>query len=225
MPPPRTGRRWRRRAGTEERAGTRSGSPCPDLRLAGYNEPRMSATGRGDMHERGSIEYSRADDTADALCSPAPRRDERPMTTADRGEARSDRGAAAGSAGVRPARALRLSGERSLRYRDERSRFPRRVRAAASGPRHFRASYFGLLFALTDLLGRDVDLVETGAILQSLPPRAIANDRVLLLQLEALQTSVPTCGKPAIDWPISSRARPSWIIRPTRCYGPRSSDS
>jgi predicted nucleotidyltransferase len=40
--------------------------------------------------------------------------------------------------------------------------------------------YFGLLFALTDLLGRDVDLVEAGAIRNPYFLRAIAKDRVLL---------------------------------------------
>ncbi len=52
--------------------------PVPDLRLAGYNEPRMSATGRGEMHERGEIECSSsADDAATAPSPLAPRRDER----------------------------------------------------------------------------------------------------------------------------------------------------
>jgi predicted nucleotidyltransferase len=40
--------------------------------------------------------------------------------------------------------------------------------------------YFGLLFALTDLFGRDVDLVETGAIRNPYFLRAIAKDRVVL---------------------------------------------
>jgi uncharacterized protein len=40
--------------------------------------------------------------------------------------------------------------------------------------------YFGLLFALTDLFDRDVDLVETGAIRNPYFLRAIAKDRVVL---------------------------------------------
>jgi predicted nucleotidyltransferase len=40
--------------------------------------------------------------------------------------------------------------------------------------------YFGLLFALTDLFGRDVDLVELGAIRNPYFLRAIATDRVVL---------------------------------------------
>jgi predicted nucleotidyltransferase len=40
--------------------------------------------------------------------------------------------------------------------------------------------YFSLLFALTDLFGCDVDLVETGAIRNPYFRRAIATDRVLL---------------------------------------------
>jgi predicted nucleotidyltransferase len=40
--------------------------------------------------------------------------------------------------------------------------------------------YFGLLFALQDLFGRDVDLVETGAIRNPYFLQSIAKDRVLL---------------------------------------------
>jgi uncharacterized protein len=40
--------------------------------------------------------------------------------------------------------------------------------------------YFGLLFALTDLLGRNVDLVEADAVRNPYFLRAIAKDRVLL---------------------------------------------
>jgi predicted nucleotidyltransferase len=47
-------------------------------------------------------------------------------------------------------------------------------------PAEHSRCYFGLLFALADLLGRDVDLVETGAIRNPYFLRAIANDRVLL---------------------------------------------
>jgi uncharacterized protein len=47
-------------------------------------------------------------------------------------------------------------------------------------PAEHSRCYFGLLFALTDLFGRDVDLVETGAIRNPYFLRAIANDRVLL---------------------------------------------
>jgi predicted nucleotidyltransferase len=47
-------------------------------------------------------------------------------------------------------------------------------------PAEHSRCYFGLLFALTDLFGRDVDLVETGAIRNPYFLRAIANDRMLL---------------------------------------------
>jgi predicted nucleotidyltransferase len=40
--------------------------------------------------------------------------------------------------------------------------------------------YFGLLFALTDLFGREVDLVETSAIRNPYFLRAIAKDRVVV---------------------------------------------
>ena len=40
--------------------------------------------------------------------------------------------------------------------------------------------YFGLLFALQNLFGRNVDLVETAAIQNPYFLRSIANDRVLL---------------------------------------------
>lgn len=47
-------------------------------------------------------------------------------------------------------------------------------------PAEHAHSYFGLLFALTDLFGRDVNLVEAGAIRNPYFLRAIAKDRVLL---------------------------------------------
>jgi uncharacterized protein len=47
-------------------------------------------------------------------------------------------------------------------------------------PAEHARCYFGLLFALTDLFGRDVDLVEAGAIRNPYFLRAIAKDRVLL---------------------------------------------
>ena len=47
-------------------------------------------------------------------------------------------------------------------------------------PAEHSRCYFGLLFALTDLLGRGVDLVETGAIRNPYFLRAIAKDRVIL---------------------------------------------
>lgn len=40
--------------------------------------------------------------------------------------------------------------------------------------------YFGLLFALKDLFGREIDLVETGAIRNPYFLRSIAKDRVVL---------------------------------------------
>lgn len=47
-------------------------------------------------------------------------------------------------------------------------------------PAEHSRCYFGLLFALTDLFHREVDLVETGAIRNPYFLRAIANDRVLV---------------------------------------------
>ena len=47
-------------------------------------------------------------------------------------------------------------------------------------PAEHARCYFGLLFALTDLFGRDVDLVETSAIRNPYFLRAIAGDRMLL---------------------------------------------
>lgn len=47
-------------------------------------------------------------------------------------------------------------------------------------PAEHSRCYFGLLFALTDLLGRDVDLVETGAIRNPYFLQAIARDRIPL---------------------------------------------
>jgi uncharacterized protein len=47
-------------------------------------------------------------------------------------------------------------------------------------PAEHARCYFGLLFSLADLFGRDVDLVETGAIRNPYFLRAIARDRVLL---------------------------------------------
>jgi hypothetical protein len=47
-------------------------------------------------------------------------------------------------------------------------------------PAEHARCYFGLLFALTDLFGREVDLVETAAIRNPYFLRAIANDRVIL---------------------------------------------
>jgi uncharacterized protein len=47
-------------------------------------------------------------------------------------------------------------------------------------PAEHARCYFGLLFALTDLFGRDVDLVEAGAIRNPYFLRAIAKGRVPL---------------------------------------------
>jgi predicted nucleotidyltransferase len=47
-------------------------------------------------------------------------------------------------------------------------------------PSEHAKHYFGLLFALTDLFGRDVDLVEIGAIDNPYFLRAIAKDRVVV---------------------------------------------
>jgi uncharacterized protein len=47
-------------------------------------------------------------------------------------------------------------------------------------PSQHARCYFGLLFALMDLLGRDVDLVETAAIRNPYFLRAIAKERVVL---------------------------------------------
>ena len=47
-------------------------------------------------------------------------------------------------------------------------------------PAEHAKDYFGLLFALTDLFGRDIDLVETGAIHNPYFLRAIAKDRVVV---------------------------------------------
>ncbi len=47
-------------------------------------------------------------------------------------------------------------------------------------PTEHARDYFGLLFALTDLFGRDGDLVETGAIRNPYFLRAIAKDRVFV---------------------------------------------
>ncbi len=49
-------------------------------------------------------------------------------------------------------------------------------------PAEHAKDYFGLLFALTDLFGRDVDLVETSAIRNPYFLRAIAKDRVLVYE-------------------------------------------
>jgi predicted nucleotidyltransferase len=47
-------------------------------------------------------------------------------------------------------------------------------------PAEHARCYFGLLFALTDLFGCNVDLVETGAIRNPYFLRAISKDRVVL---------------------------------------------
>ena len=47
-------------------------------------------------------------------------------------------------------------------------------------PREHAACYFGLLFSLQDLFGRDVDLVEVSAVRNPYFLQAIAGDRVLL---------------------------------------------
>ena len=47
-------------------------------------------------------------------------------------------------------------------------------------PREHAACYFGLLFSLQDLLGREVDLVEVSAVRNPYFLQAIATDRVLL---------------------------------------------
>ena len=47
-------------------------------------------------------------------------------------------------------------------------------------PSDHAACYFGLLFSLEDLFGRDVDLVELSAVRNPYFLQAIAKDRVLL---------------------------------------------
>ena len=49
-----------------------------------------------------------------------------------------------------------------------------------SPPRESARRYFGLLLALQELFGRDVDLVETAAISNPYFLQSIAKDRVLL---------------------------------------------
>jgi predicted nucleotidyltransferase len=50
----------------------------------------------------------------------------------------------------------------------------------ALGPKEHAACYFGLLFSLQDLLGREIDLVELSAVRNPFFLQAIAPDRVLL---------------------------------------------
>jgi uncharacterized protein len=47
-------------------------------------------------------------------------------------------------------------------------------------PKEHAACYFGLLFSLEDLLGREIDLVELSAVRNPYFLQAIAPDRVLL---------------------------------------------
>jgi len=54
------------------------------------------------------------------------------------------------------------------------------VEFAPVPPSEHARCYFGLLFALMDLFGRNVDLVETAAIRNPYFLRAIAKDRVVL---------------------------------------------
>jgi len=50
----------------------------------------------------------------------------------------------------------------------------------ALSPKEHAACYFGLLFSLQDLLGRETDLVELSAVRNPYFLQAIAPDRVLL---------------------------------------------
>jgi predicted nucleotidyltransferase len=66
------------------------------------------------------------------------------------------------------------------RFDQQVSDFDFLIEFDALSPAEHAHCYFGLLFALSDLLGRDVDLVEAGAIRNPYFLRAIAKDRVLL---------------------------------------------
>jgi predicted nucleotidyltransferase len=66
------------------------------------------------------------------------------------------------------------------RFDEETSDFDFLVEYEATSPKEHADCYFGLLFALHDLLGRDVDLVERSAIHNPYFLKAIAKERVLL---------------------------------------------
>ncbi len=66
------------------------------------------------------------------------------------------------------------------RFDEETSDFDFLVEYEATSPKEHADCYFGLLFALHDLLGRDVDLVELFAIHNPYFLKAIASERVLL---------------------------------------------
>jgi predicted nucleotidyltransferase len=66
------------------------------------------------------------------------------------------------------------------RFDPRTSDFDFLVEFAPLPPAEHAHCYFGLLFALTDLFDRDVDLVEAGAIHNPYFLRAIAKDRVIL---------------------------------------------
>jgi predicted nucleotidyltransferase len=78
-------------------------------------------------------------------------------------------------------RTLELFGSAARgRFDSETSDLDFLVEFDAIPPGEHAHCYFGLLFALTDLFGRDVDLVELGAIRNPYFLRAIAMDRVVL---------------------------------------------
>ena len=76
------------------------------------------------------------------------------------------------------------------RFDPETSDLDLLVEFDAIPPAEHAHCYFGLLFALTDLFGRDVDLVETGAIRNPYFLRAIATDRVVLYATRGAEVSV-----------------------------------
>jgi uncharacterized protein len=78
----------------------------------------------------------------------------------------------------------------SDRFEPETSDLDFLVEFEAIPPAEHARCYFGLLFALQDLFGRDVDLVETGAIRNPYFLLSIAKDRVLLYAARSAQVPV-----------------------------------
>src|SRR5438874_7347877 len=77
----------------------------------------------------------------------------------------------------------------SDRFDPETSDLDFLVEFETTSPSEHAHCYFGLLFGLTDLFGRDVDLVETGAIRNPYFLQAIAKERVVLY---AAGSAIPT---------------------------------
>jgi uncharacterized protein len=65
------------------------------------------------------------------------------------------------------------------RFKPETSDIDFLVEFDPSPPAESARSYFGLLFALQDLFGRDVDLVEIAAIRNPYFLQSVAKDRIL----------------------------------------------